>query len=289
MSLSWANLLSGLVSILAPSNQLLVFLGADNIAVIHRTQGLKNRVIDQKQATFQTLVEGSKLDAPTWQLATAQLEKLLSTMQLRPGTRLTITLASEFVRYISLPALQIRMNATEKLAYIAAAYQDVYGEVVNDWEINCHDAPASEAILAAAIDKKLLIELSQIALKHGLSLHSVQPYLMRAFNALAMQIGHATGYFVIVESKRLLLINLQYGKYQHLRAFAISDNWQSEFKNLMLREALLSNSSQQEILVYAPAYKNTLLNVIDGWQLKRISTIKNVNATIEYFMLEVAL
>ena len=294
MSLSWANLLSGLVSILAPSNQLLVFLGADNIAVIHRIQGLRNRVIDQKQATFQTLVEGSKLDAPTWQLATAQLEKLLSTMQLRPGTRLTITLASEFVRYISLPALQIRMNATEKLAYIAAAYQDVYGEVVNDWEINCHDAPASETILAAAIDKKLLTELSQIALKHDLSLHSVQPYLMRAFNALASQIGNASGYLVILESKRLLLINLQDGKYQNLRTYAVGDNWQSELKNLMLREALLGNfdkqeMDKQEILVYAPTQKNTALKVIDGWHLKRISTLKNVITNIQYSMLEVSL
>ena len=281
MSLLWANLVS--------TNQLLVFLGADDVAVIHQSQGLRNRVIDQKQVTFPVSIEGIKIEAPVWQQSTIQLERLLSAMQLQPGTRLTITLASEFVRYLSLPALQIRMNATEKLAYIAAAYQDVYGDVVNDWEINCHDAPASETTLAAAIDNKLLAELSQIALKHGLTLNSVQPYLMRAFNALAKQIGLATGYFVIVESKRLLLINLQDGKYQHLRVFAVSDNWQSEFKNLMLREALLNNSSQQEILVYAPAHKKTVLNVIDGWQLKRISTLKNVNATSEFSMLEVAL
>lgn len=66
-------------------------------------------------------------------------------MQLQSGTRLTITLAKEFVRYLSLHALQISMNVTEKIAYIAAAYQDVYGDIVNDWEINFHDAPASEA------------------------------------------------------------------------------------------------------------------------------------------------
>lgn len=79
---------------------------------------------------------------------------------------------------------------------------------------------------------------------------------MRAFNLLATQIVHATGYFMIVEFQRLLLINLQDGKYQHLRAFAVSDNWQSEFNNIMLREALLNNSSQQVILVYALHKKN---------------------------------
>ena len=285
MSLSWASLVSTLV----PTNQLLVFLGSDDVALIHRSYGLKNRVIDQKQVIFQGSIESIKTEEPVWQQAIVQLERLLIAMQIKPGTRLNITLASEFVRYLSLPALQIRMNAAEKLSYVAAAFQDVYGEVVNDWEIKCNDAPANETTLAAAIDKKLLAELSQIALKHQLILNSVQPYLMRAFNALASQIGNASGYFVIVESKRLLLINVRGGKYQNFRTFAVGDNWQFEFKNLILREALLGNADKQQILVYAPTQKNTALNMIDGWQLKRINTLKNVITNIQYSMLEVAL
>ena len=280
MSLSWANLVS--------INQLLVFLGTDHIAVINRSHGLRNRIVDQKQVTIQGSIESIKTDALVWQQAAVQFERLLSAMQLKPGTRLNITLASEFVRYLSLPPLQIRMNAAEKLAYVAAAYQDIYGEVISDWEIKCHDAPANETTLAAAIDKKLLAELSQIALKHQLILNSVQPYLMRAFNALASQIGNASGYLVILVTKRLLLINLQDGKYQNLHAYAVGDNWQSELKNLMLRETLLSNTDTQEILVYAPTQKNTVLNVIDGWQQKRIGILKNSINNIQYSMLEVA-
>ena len=285
MLLSWAKLVSTSVS----TNQLLVFLGTDDVAVINRLHGLRNRIVDQKQVTFQTPIESIKAEVPVWQQAIVQLERLLIAMQIKPGTRLNITLASEFVRYLSLPSLQIRMNAAEKLAYVAAAYQDVYGEVVNDWEIKLHDAPADETTLAAAIDKKLLAEISQIAFKHHLILNSVQPYLMRAFNALANQISNVSGYLVIVELKRLLLINLQDGKYQHLRAYTVGDNWQSELKNLILRESLLSNSDKQEILVYAPTQKNTVLNVIDSWQLKRIGTLKNVISNIQYSMLEVAL
>ena len=271
------------------TNQLLVFLGTDGVAVINRSHGLRNRIVDQKQVTFQNTIESIKTEVPVWQQSTLQLERLLSAMQIVPSTKLSITLSSEFVRYLSLPSMQVRMNAAEKLAYVAASYQDVYGEVVNDWEINCHDAPANETTLAVAIDKKLLAELSQIALKYQLILNSVQPYLMRAFNALTNQIGNTNGNLVIVEPKRLLMINLQNGKCQNLRAYAVGDNWQSEFKNLILREALLGNSDKQEILVYAPAQKNTVLNVIDGWQQKRISTLKNVIPNIQYSMLEVAL
>ena len=276
------------------TNQLLVFLGIGDVAVINQSHGLRKRIVEQKQATFQGSIESIKTEAPVWLQATMQFERLLLAMQIKPGTRLNITLASEFVRYLSLPPLQIHMNAAEKLAYVAAAFQEVYGEVVNDWEIKCHDSPADETTLAAAIDKKILDELSQIALKHQLILNSIQPYLMRAFNALANQISNTSGYLVIVESKRLLLINLQDGKCQNLRTYAVGDNWQSELKNLMLREDLLGNfdkqeMDKQEILVYAPAQKNTVLNIIDGWQLKRIGTLKNVITNIQYSMLAVAL
>lgn len=270
-------------------NQLLVFLGTDHIAVLNRSHGLKNRIVDQKQVTIQGSIESIKTDAPAWQQVTVQLERLLSAMQLKPGTRLNITLASEFVRHLSLPPLQIRMNAAEKLAYVVAAYQDIYGEVVNDWEMKLHDSPANETTLAAAIDKKLLAELSEIALKHQLILNTVQPYLMRAFNALASRIGNASGYLVILETKRLLLINLQDGKYQNLHTYVVGDNWQSELESLMLREALLSNTDTQEVLVYAPTQKNVVLNVIDGWQQKRIGILKNAINNIQYSMLEVAL
>ena len=271
-----------------PVNQLLVFLDTDKVAVIKRHHGLGSHTSDQKQATFQGTIETIEMQTPAWQKTIVELESILYSIQIKPGTRLNITLASEFVRYLSLPPLQIRMNAAEKLAYVAAAYQDVYGSVINNWEIKLHDAPANETTLAAAIDKKLLAELNRIALKHQLILNSVQPYLMRAFNALASQIDNVSGYLVIVESKRLLLINLQDGNYLYLRAYAIGGNWQSELKNLILREALLDNSNKREVLIYAPAHKNTVLNLIDGWQLKLISTLKNVITDIQYSMLEVA-
>lgn len=270
-------------------NELFVALGADNVAVVSRSQGLRKRILDQKQVTFQAQTESNKSEALIWQQATIQLETILMAMQIKPGTRLNIILASEFVRYLSLPALQIRMSAAEKLGYASATYQDVYGAIANDWEFSLQDAPANETTLAAAIDKKLLAELGQLALKHQLLLRSVQPYLMPAFNSLASQIGKASGYLAIVEMKRLLLINLQSGKYQNLRAFTAGDNWQSELKNLILRDALIGDAGKKEILVYAPAQKNTVFNMMDGWHIKRIGVLKNVINNMQYSMLEIAL
>jgi hypothetical protein len=270
-------------------NELFVGLGADSVAVVSTSHGLRKRILDQKQMSVQASVENIKSERLIWQLATMQLESILMVMQIKPGARLNIILASEFVRYLNLPALQIRMNAAERLSYVAATYQDVYGAVTNEWEITLQDTPANETILAAAIDKKLLAELNLIAAKHQLLLTSVQPYLMPVFNALSSQIGNASGYLAIVEMKRLLLINVQSGKYQNLRAFVCGENWQSELKNLILRDSLIGDAVENEILVYAPAQKNTMFKMIDGWQIKRIGVLKNAISNIQYSMLEVVL
>jgi hypothetical protein len=180
------------------------------------------------------------------------------------------------------------MNLSEKLAYATAAYREIYGSVVDEWEVRLQDTPAQDTAIVVAIDKKLLEALNQIALKHQLKLTTVKPYLMSAYNGLAKQIGSTNGYLVIIEFKRLLLINLLKGKCVNVRMFKLGSDWQSELKSLMVRESVLSDNKKQEVLVYAPVQKNIVINIIEGWQLKRI-VLKNTLSNYHFAMLEVAL
>lgn len=269
-------------------NQLFAVLGTDSVAVVSRTRGLRKRIVDQKQVHFPQQVEDSKAEASIWQRAITQLDALMITMKVKPKSQLHITLASDFVRYLALPPQQIYMNVAEKLAYATAAYREIYGSAVDDWELSLQDTPARETAIVAAIDRKLLEALKQIALKHQVKLNSVKPYLMSAYNSLVKQIGASNGYLVIVEFKRLLLINLLQGKCVNVRTFHLGSDWQAELKSLMVRESILSNLKKQEVLVYAPVQKNIVINKIDGWQLKRI-TLKNTLSNYHFAMLEVAL
>ena len=269
-------------------NQLFAVLGTDSVAVVSRTRGLRKRIVDQKQVHFPQQVEDSKAEASIWQRAITQLDALMITMKVKPKSQLHITLASDFVRYLALPPQQIYMNVAEKLAYATAAYREIYGSAVDDWELSLQDTPARETAIVAAIDRKLLEALKQIALKHQVKLNSVKPYLMSAYNSLVKQIGASNGYLVIVEFKRLLLINLLQGKCVNVRTFHLGSDWQAELKSLMVRESILSDLKKQEVLVYAPVQKNIVINKIDGWQLKRI-TLKNTLSNYHFAMLEVAL
>lgn len=270
-------------------NQLLVVLGTESVAVVNRSLGLRRRIVDQKHVLFPQQLDELKTETPIWLQTTNQLDALLASMQVKPKAQLNIILASDFVRYVALPPQQFYMSTTEKLAYALAAYREIYGAVVDGWEIKLHDTPAHQTTIAAAIDRKLIEVLKQIALKYQLKIISVKPYLMSAFNCLTSQIGKQNGYLVIVEFNRLLLINLDQGRCINVRSFTLGSDWQVELKSLMMRELLLSENKDQEILVYAPVQKHIPLNAIEGWQVKRIGTLKNVLSNYHFAMLEAAL
>lgn len=274
-------------------NQVLVVLGTDNVAVVSQVIGLQKKIVDQKHASLNDIgaqqSDEIKSGVPVWQQTKSQLDGLLTSMQIKSNATLSITLASDLVRYLALPAQLIYMNNKEKFAYAAASYREVYGEVVSHWEIKLQNTPAHQITIAAAIDKDLLDALNLVANKHKLKLVGVQPYLMSAFNGLSKQIGQTSGYLVVVELNRLLLIDLNKGDFTNLRAFPLSNDWQETLKNIMLRELMLSDTKNQEVLVYAPTEKNTVINTIEGWKIRRIGSSKNAISHRQFSMLEAVL
>ncbi len=268
-------------------NQVLASLGTNSVAVVNQSVGLQKKIIDQKQVTISKRGEVVKSDVPAWQAASQHLDALLTSMQLKAKARLNITLSSDFVRYLALPAQPIYMSTKEKLAYAAASYREIYGEVVTGWEIKLNNAPAHQTTIAVAVDLDLLASLHQLAIKHDLKLIGVQPYLMNAFNCLSKQFKKTNGYLVIVELKRLLLINLNQGDCVNLRTFPLSNDWQMTFNSLMMRELMLSDTKNKDVLVYAPLHKSIAIHAIEGWTIKRIGTLKSTSNDPEITMSEV--
>ena len=219
---------------------------------------------------------------PAWQHAINQLDNLLGdfllAQQMKPKTPLQIVLGSDLVRYVALPAQTIMMNLAEKNAYASAAFKEIHGTSVDDWQVACNDAAPQQTIIAAAIDKKLLQHLSQIALTHQLKLKSVKPYLMVAVNSLAKQLAKTTGYLAIVEHSRLTLVMLQQGQCQQLHSHAIGDDWQAELKHILMRESVLGDVAYRNVFIVAPMHKNTALFVMDGWHITHIDQVSRTNS-----------
>ena len=256
------------------ANKLSVFISAESIAVISNAGTFSNNNTNKSSMTFT-----QQTNQPAWQHAINQLDSLLGDFltahQVKPKTSLQIVLGSDLVRYVALPAQTIMMNLAEKNAYANAAFKEIHGTNADDWLVACNDAAPQQTIIAAAIDKKLLQHLSQIALTHQLKLKSVKPYLMVAVNSLAKQLAKTTGYLAIVEHSRLTLVMLQQGQCQQLHSHAIGGDWQAELKHILMRESVLGGVAYRNVFIVAPmhkntAHQNTALLVMDGWHITRI-------------------
>ena len=282
------------------TKKLSVFISAESIAVISNA-GIFNNNNTHKSSMIFT----QQTNQSAWQHAINQLDSLLgdfltaqqmkpNVQQVKPKISLQIVLGSDLVRYVALPAQAIMMNLAEKNAYAKAAFKEIHGTNADDWQVVCNDAAPQQAIIAAAIDKKLLQHLSQLALTHQLKLKSVKPYLMVAMNGLAKQLAKTTGYLAIVEHSRLTLVMLQQGQCQQLHSHAIGGDWQAELKHILMRESVLGDVAYRNVFIVAPmhkntAHQNTALLVMDGWHITRIDLVSRTDSTSHdscYAMLE---
>ena len=256
------------------TNKLSVFISAESIAVISNLSTLSNNK--------SSMIFTQASNQPAWQLAVNQLDSLLAdflpAQQIKPKTPLQTVLGSDLVRYVALPAQAISMNLAEKKAYASAAFKEIHGTNADDWQVVCDDAAPQQAIIAAAIDKKLLQHLSQLALTHQLKLKSVKPYLMVAMNGLAKQLAKTTGYLAIVEHTRLTLVMLQHGQCQQVHSHAIGSDWQAELKQILLRESVLADVTYRNVFVVAPTHQNTGLLTVNGWHITRIGQASRANS-----------
>lgn len=244
-------------------------LSAEGIAIVQQSSGFKKQLIKQQYVS-----NNQAKNSANWQSIVNQLDDSLSQLKPAKNTLVTVVLSNDFVRYLILPVQQIAMNFAEKTTYVQAAYREIYGAAADGWHIKCHDSAPHQSTLAVATDSQLIEALSQLMAKHQLNLHSVQPYLMTAFNGLMPQIAQKNGYLALLENTKLLLIQLQNGACQQLRTIACHDDWQLDLQQAIQREAVLNEHAENRVLVYAPAHKNMALKPMQGLSVEKIG-LKN--------------
>lgn len=267
-------------------HKLIVDISNDHIAVICIAAGFNKRIVD-KQYLANISVK-IPIDDNQWRLALKQLEVALANIKYQKNTVLSIVLASDFVRYLALPAHNIVMNNEEKADYARAAYREVYGDIVDGWKIQCDNAAPNQTSIIAAIDQDLFDEIVRISEKNHLQLISLQPQLMPLFNLFKNELNTGDIYFSVIESGRLLFAHLVDGHFQSLRSVVLRGDWQLELESTAKREQMLMElNTSNALIVYAPAYKNTRLLTINGWMVKQIGmTTKSAIQDNRFAMLE---
>lgn len=181
-------------------------------------------------------------------------------------TRATIVLSNQLVRYAIIPWQAALNNEAEIQLYARHQFAGIYGQQVSRWDIRLSPAGHRQARLASAIDTALLNQLRSL---DGVRLHSIQPYLMAAFNHWSAQLNRLDFWFVAAEPHRLVLALVRNGQWATLRNHALNTSLTEALPLLLEQEAMLSGQSANNtpVFVYAPEQERPTLPVGSRWDI----------------------
>lgn len=135
--------------------------------------------------------------AEPWHGALAQLKALEL-----GRCRVTLELSSHFVRYALVPWTEALATPAEEERYVRHHFTKIHGERAKGWAVRATGAPPGEPRLASAIDAGLLASLKGIFQGKQAKLVSIQPALMRRFNAARKDLPKEGAWLVIAEHER---------------------------------------------------------------------------------------
>lgn len=191
-----------------------IALGPEQILLLRRRRGLQAPVLEREiiavndPAQALSLLFGALADA-RWQ-----------------QTQATLVLSNHFLRYAPIPWTEGLDRAEEDAAYLRHCFQRIYGDAAQGWTLQTSPERSGRARLAAAVDNALLAQLRDGFAQTGITLASLQPYLMSAFNHWRRQVQGAQWAFAVVEPERLCLALARDGQWLDVRNRPLRGDWQ---------------------------------------------------------------
>ena len=116
--------------------------------------------------------------------------------------RVTIELSSHLVRYALVSWSEALSTPAEEEVYVRHHFAKIHGERAKRWAVRASEAAPGEPRLASAIDIALVEGLRKIFEGKKAKLASIQPALMRRFNAARGRVPKDGAWLVIAEPER---------------------------------------------------------------------------------------
>jgi hypothetical protein len=229
------------VSHLSP-DQYCAVLGAEGVGLGrwhgHQHQWLGSRGFDCDAAQ------------PAWAPALSALAGLLAEQPVR-GAQLQVLLSARYSRFCLVPWSDAIGHPRELQAYARACFEHLYGQALDAWRIVLSPEPAGAARIATALPEALLQGLQALGRESHLSLRSVQPYLMAAYNRCSAQLQAGDFLFVLAEPRRSVLLLAAGGAWQQVLTQGCADNDQA-LQALIERTCELYGEQPPRVYLHAP-------------------------------------
>jgi hypothetical protein len=222
------------------------------------------------------MVSGAKAvelaPADDWRAAVEALPAILKENKSREAS---VVLADQFVRYALLPWNEAAKGAEQWLALGRHRFAALHGAAAAEWDVQVSETAPRGARLACAVDRELLQRVIAAFQSAGVTLVSVQPFLVAAFNRLRSGIlskaGSGSCWIVVEEPGRLTLALIQRGAWVAIRSRRSDDRWRVVLPEILERESAFLGLDRPCTRVIVCAQGEFDPKLHDAWRADAIS------------------
>ncbi len=205
-------------------DEIAIYLAPRRLALVRRARGLRPRVV----ATTELALPDTTGDVGP---VLARLAELL-TEPTWHGAAARAVVADPWARYGIVPWPATRLDATGRLTHARCVLGDAYGEAVADWAVTLADTPPGRSYVACAMPAALRGALDEALAPARLTLVSLQPQLVVAFNAWRHRLPADDTWFVSMDDGALSAVHLRNGAWDRVHMARLSPDWGVELERL---------------------------------------------------------
>jgi hypothetical protein len=218
-----------------------------------------------------------------WEAAIKAVENALPQLIARK-TVARITLSNHFVRYTLVPWSEALNSAAEEEAYARHCFKQLYGADAEQWDLRLSPNRAEQPLLTSAVDRRLLNGLRDIFGRNGISIKSIKPGLMAAYNNCRADLKDVNAWFALYESGCLCLALLQNGNWSSVRTIRVGDDWRDTLSQVLERESYLTehNVETNAVFLWAPELATAALSMSGRWQIHNLIPVVHPALVQEY-------
>jgi hypothetical protein len=229
-----------------------VFVGLNKIMLVRQSGGLKSKPVaedvvpvhsaDPRDWSPALAALATALEAPEWQRANAR-----------------VVLSDCWAHYELLPFSIELSRDSEQIEHARYLLASTYGDVAEEWSIALSDEVPGAPRLICAVPTELLTELQTLFSVQRLTLLSLQPQMVVAYNLWRQALPKGPAWFATIGEGSLVAMHLREGRCDRVRSVRISANWEVELKRIQTVGRLSqSQPTDGPVFVDAPLHVRAL-------------------------------
>ena len=183
-----------------------------------------------------------------------QMERLLADARWR-NARARVLVSDALVRYCLLPSSEELVSTSDELALASHRIRQIHGGAPDDWHIRLGNPLSGDTQPVAAMESAFIIRLVEVLRSASLTVLSIEPLFMRAYNVSRQRMGGERFWFANVEPSSVSLARIERGCWRTLAVRSAGEDC-AELLTAMRNELrLLGEASGEDgpCYAYAPA------------------------------------